>query len=196
MNDFTNIKLRDILYENQAGNTKLDTMLQAFYGFRINVNPYYNYLTREGKTHYVENVYTLAIGATAYIVLDTKATTKEVVAMPTVWGSSAGCVLVTLGSCESYTDGALIIPINRNFNFNGAQTKYIYNPTPVNTSFPSHPTILIGSSSSNQSSGGGSNMGIKDEIIIIENGINYVFKIQNMSGEQIYLYSKIMWFEV
>lgn len=61
-------------------------------------------------------------------------------------------------------------------------------------SYPAFPTMLIGTKSTNQSGGGGGNP-ISDEIIILETGKVYVFKIENLAGEQIYLYHTQIWFE-
>lgn len=152
------------------------------------------YLIEQGKCFYVENVYSLANNETSYILFNASNMTKELRSFPTQWKSSAGEVLITLGVCESYTGGDDITPLNRKAGANSVEVMFNYGGTPVNPVFPAYPTILVGSSSTNQNSGGGSITGQLP--IILDTGLIYVFKIENDSGEAIHLYSDIIWFEV
>lgn len=154
----------------------------------------YEYLIDKGTCFYVENVYTLASEATAYIVVDSENIEKQFSSFPTAWKTSSGPVLITLGTCVSYSGGDEITPLNRNSKAGiSAEVGYIYNPTLTGEIFPDYPTILVGTESTNQNSGGAD---IAGRLPILLNGYNYVFKIENMSGNEIYLYSDIIWFEV
>ena len=54
--------------------------------------------------------------------------------------------------------------------------------------------LLVGSSATNQNSGGATTKG--DLPIILETGIKYVFRVANNSGEEIKFGFRIYWYEV
>jgi len=102
---------------------------------------------------------------------------------------------VTLGTCTSYTGGTEITPMNRNSEMaNLTELTYVYNTTISGEVMPAYPTVLVGSSSTNQNSGGGGAVGRLP--IVLDNDTIYVFRIINESGESIKVYSEIVWFEV
>lgn len=153
----------------------------------------YEYMIEQGRCSYVENVYPVGNNDTTYIILDASALTKALKAFPTQWQTTAGPVLITLGVCTGYTGGTEITPLNRDTNLDSVEMKFVFGATPTGASFPAYPTILVGSASTNQTSGGGHAAG---RLPIILKDLKYVFKIENNSGEAISLYSDISWFEV
>ena len=150
----------------------------------------------EGKAFSVETVFTVGSADTEYdIVFDTTSMTRQLISVPTFWSTSAGAVLINLGSCTSYTGGTEIEPLNRNYAYASAypsQTVFKYDITP--TGFAAGRTnLLVGSAATQQSSGGGSYVGVYP--IVLETGINYIFRVNNQAGEEIKLFAGIEWVE-
>jgi hypothetical protein len=117
------------------------------------------------------------------------------VALPTTWATTAGPVIITLGVCDSYTSGTELTPTNRNYAFQTFYPSEItvkYDVTPTGFS-PSETEILVGTSATNQNSGGGSVSGTLP--IVLETGLKYIFRVNNGSGENISLYAIIDWYE-
>ena len=152
----------------------------------------------EGKGFTIEYVFPIGAADHTYdLVFDTTAFTRgEFISFPTVWATSAGPVVITLGVCDSYTLGTEIVPTNRNHNFKGsypAEIVFKYDVTPVN--FQAADTkILVGSAATNQDSGGGAISGSLP--IWLETGLIYIFRCDNLSGDPISLYLLNSWFEI
>ncbi len=150
----------------------------------------------EGKAFSIETVLDIASGNSEYdIAFDTTNVTRQLLAVPTFWATTAGVVLVNLGSCTSYSGGAEITPTNRHYAYASsypAQTAFKSDVTP--TGYAAGDTnLLVGSSATNQNSGGGSYIG--NYPIVLETGIKYIFRINNQSGEAIKLFPVINWVE-
>ena len=152
------------------------------------------YLIQEGCCWYAENVYPILTGTTVDLVLDASGMTKLLRSFPTSWATSSGPVTITLGTCTSYTGGTEITPINRKAGANSREVEMYLGATITGGVFPPYPTILVGSASTQQNSGGGITKGSLP--IILDNNTIYVFRITNNSGDDISLYSDIIWFEI
>ena len=151
-----------------------------------------------GEGFNIESIFTIGAADHTYdIVFDTTAFTRnEFISYPSIFGTSAGPVIVTLGTCDSYTVGTAITPLNQNHNFKGAYPAEIIFKYDVTTTgyVATTKKKLVGSTSTNQDSGGGTLSGLLP--IWLETGIIYVFRIDNLSGEEIYFYLNNDWFEI
>lgn len=150
-----------------------------------------------GNCFTTETVYSVGTGDTAYdIVFDATSVTKTLVALPIAWSTTDGPVIITLGTCTSYTGGTEVTPTNRNYAYqatNPAEVVFTYDA--ATTGYSAGPMqFLVGVSGSFLNSGGGS---IASSLpIILELGVKYVFRVDNQSGDNISLYSDINWYEV
>jgi len=149
----------------------------------------------QGKCFTVETFFTIASANTEYdIVFDTTACVHRIVALPTFWGVNAGDVTINLGTCSSYTAGTAIIPTNRSDESeNTADVIFKYDVTPVDYVAGST-NILIGSKSTNQSSGGSLLRGELPRIL--KNDNLYLFRVSNNAGEEIKLYYNLSFYEI
>jgi len=153
----------------------------------------YSFLIQQGKCWYVEQVYPIGIGATVDIILDARGMTKTLTAFPTAWATTSGPVKIYLGIATGYTGGTAITPINRFPGADSREVDVVFNATVTGAVMPTYPTILVGTSATNQSSGGGFTSGRLP--IVLNNNTLYVFRIVNESGKAISLYSDLIWFE-
>lgn len=178
-----NIKISNLL------NRAASTMFNA-----LRVTSYENDYIFQGKSYSIETFFSIASGNTTYdIVFDTTNVTNSLVALPTTWNTTAGDVTINLGICTGYTDGTSLTPLNRLYSGSSSAVIFKYDVTPAGYSAGAT-NILVGSSSTNQSSGGGT---IKGNLpIVLETGIKYVFRISNNSGENIKLGTSINWYEI
>jgi len=117
--DMTNAKLHELIGKTDLVLVDTGVIKLPVFQNSVVMTPYYNYLTRQGKTYYVENVFTMPSATTTNIVFDTTACTKEIVAFPSFWHTSVGPVLITLGVCTSYLDGTALTVTNRHYLHNG-----------------------------------------------------------------------------
>ena len=150
-----------------------------------------------GNSFSVEYTVDIASGNAEYdIAFDTTGMTRTLVALPTKWANTAGWVTISLGACTSYTGGTELSVINREYRFQSSyptQTTVKYDVTPTGFS-ASDTLLLIGFSSTNQTSGGGSFS--SDYPIVLEPGLKYIFRANNGSGENIKLFFGLSWYEI
>lgn len=164
-------------------------------GERVVAIDQYTYQIQQGNCWYVENVYPIDSTDTTYdIVLDAIGMTKQFSAFPTLWAVSNDYVTISLGTATGISGGTELTPINRLSGASSREVEAYINPTLTGESFPSLDTILVGVSGTPQNSGGGSSFGRLP--IVLDNDTIYVFRIKNTSGNDMLLYSDIIWFEI
>jgi hypothetical protein len=151
----------------------------------------------QGKGFSIEKVFNVNSADTQYdITFDASNFDRNfLVAYPTSWLTSAGPVIITLGVCDSYSGGSLITPVNRNYAFQAsylAQVIVKNDVVPVNY-VASETSLLVGTANTPLNSGGGQNLG--KFTIWLQPGLKYIFRINNQSGEAIFLQGSIFWFE-
>ena len=155
----------------------------------------------KGYSHYVEKVYPMAsTDVIKYIVLDpTSMVNENLRSFPSFWSTTCGDVTINLGTCTAYSGGTEIVPLNRLDGGNPAVVKYYWDVPEANLidlTFPSDgfDVTLVGTTGTNQSSGGGSLTGKLERIL--DASLIYVFRISNNSAENIKLGTNIIWFEI
>ena len=86
--------------------------------------------------------------------------------------------------------------MNKNYNFSASYPSEVTFKTDITpTDYVAGQTnILVGSDSSNQSSGGGSNISGTPQVL--QTGFKYVFRVSNNAGKDIKLGFKIDWYEI
>ena len=154
-----------------------------------------DYVIDNGFFYTVENVITIASAGNADIVIDPLLIPEGVsfISEPTFWNTTAGPVIITLGVADSYTGGTEITPTNRNYQGDAANTVFKTAVTPTGFA-ASQAKLLVGSSSTPQSSGGGSLSG--ENIILLDPDLIYIFNVDNQSGEEIQIGFRIEWAEI
>ena len=150
-----------------------------------------------GNSLKIETVFAVGSADAEYdISFDTTGMSRQLIALPTTWATTAGPIIITLGVCTSYSSGTEITPTNRNYAFQTSfpsEVTFKYDVTTVE--YAASPTvILVGTSATNQSSGGGSTTGTLP--IVLETGLRYIFRVNNGSGEAISLFGNIEWYEL
>lgn len=148
-----------------------------------------------GLFYSVEHVVTIASAGDTDILLDPSllSANKSFIANPTFWNTTAGPVIITLGICSSCTGGTELTPTNRNYQGPLAKTVFKHGVTPTGFS-ASDTTLLVGSATTPQFSGGGSLTG--GNIIILNPDLVYVFNVDNQAGEEIKVGFRIEWAEI
>lgn len=148
---------------------------------------YENNETIKGRAFFVETVFTVAIGNTLDIVIDPRLVSNSMILLPSQWSVNQGYVEISVGVCTGYSGGTKIENLNRDFNkitTNKEKTLISYGAT-VEGFTGGLATIPVGTTSTNQNSGGG---GYESRGIIIPDISKiYVYRIPNTTGEELKL---------
>lgn len=157
---------------------------------------YENNYIFSGNSFNVETVVTIGSGDTTYdLAFDTSGMDRSLVALPITWATTAGPVIATLGTCTSYTGGTELTPLNRDYSYQvsfPAQSEIHYDVVPTGYSATTT-KVLIGTSATNQSTGGGTTRGSLPRVL--QTGPIYVYRIANNAGEEISFHVNFNWYE-
>lgn len=171
--------------------------LKSADGLAVRVATYEQDYIFSGKCFSIESFVSISSGNTDFdIVFDTTGMSRQLVAMPTNWFTTAGDVTINLGSCSSYSGGTEIVPTNRNYEFATAYPSQVTFKHDITATghVAGSTNLLIGSAATNQNSGGG---GLEGRLpIVLETGLKYVFRVANNSGQDIKFSFLIFWYEL
>jgi hypothetical protein len=150
-----------------------------------------------GEVFTTQQIYDIGNGATLKILIDPTLcdSDKEVSIVPFAFSTTVGYLIVTFTNDCNYSGGTLSPVVNRNDN----QTGILLNQMEVRraatgTDEGDYVTdYIVGTKSTNQSSGGGTNL--PSDIFILNKAKKYLLTIVNYAGEAVKFSLRLTWRE-
>lgn len=173
----------------------------SFSGDALRMTSYENDYSVRGNAFHLQKNFTIAIGTTLNILIDYTTYTKVpkggqglIFVLPPNYAASDGAVLVTVRRDSDYSGGTEIDVPNVNTVFGGFLQTTITSGATGNDAGTSVLDYLVGSASTNQSSGGGNISG--DSAFIRNSKDKTLVQIANNSGEEITFNYSQTFFEI
>lgn len=138
----------------------------------------------------IENV---SNGTTTNVVFDPTAYSNgRVVVYPTRWATSAGSIVITLGTVASYTGGTETLGTNQNYACGAPRVVTTIGATLTGFT-ASNTKLLVGLESKGSNKGGGSSAG--GDVSILDPSLIYAFQFTNGTGSAFDVSFFLKWVE-